>query len=152
MITASVDSPLGSLGLEERDGAITRLFWDAPVVAPSTDVLRRAAEQLTAYFAGTLEYFDLPLAPTGTGFQQDVYRLMSAIPFGHTRSYGELAKDLGVAAQPIGQACGSNPIPIIIPCHRVLAADGGLGGFSAKGGVETKIVLLRHEGAASLLL
>lgn len=152
MITASVDSPLGSLGLEERDGAITRLFWDAPEVAPSTDLLREAARQLSAYFAGELEAFDLPLAPAGTGFQQDVYRLMSAIPFGRTRSYGDLAKDLGVAAQPIGQACGSNPIPIIIPCHRVLAADGGLGGFSAKGGVETKIVLLRHEGAASLLL
>jgi O-6-methylguanine DNA methyltransferase len=76
---------------------------------------------------------------------------MAAIPFGHTRSYGDLAREIGAPAQAIGQACGANPIPILIPCHRVLAAN-GLGGFSAKGGVESKVFLLRLEGAASLLI
>lgn len=76
---------------------------------------------------------------------------MAAIPFGATRSYGDLAREIGRPAQAIGQACGANPIPILIPCHRVLAAR-GLGGFSAWGGVETKVWLLRHEGAAALLI
>ena len=75
---------------------------------------------------------------------------MLEIPFGQTRSYGEIAKTLGVAAQPIGQACGGNSIPIVIPCHRVLAADGKTGGFSGGTGVETKLALLRHEGALLL--
>jgi methylated-DNA-[protein]-cysteine S-methyltransferase len=76
---------------------------------------------------------------------------MCAIPFGETRTYGDLAKDLGVPAQAIGQACGANPVPVIVPCHRILGAS-GLGGFSAPGGVETKVALLKHEGAASLLI
>ncbi len=76
---------------------------------------------------------------------------MCAIPFGETRTYGDLARALGVPAQAIGQACGANPVPVIVPCHRVLGAA-GLGGYSAPGGVETKVALLRHEGAASLLL
>ncbi len=76
---------------------------------------------------------------------------MSAIPFGETRTYGELAQQLGVPAQAIGQACGGNPIPILIPCHRVLGAN-GLGGYSGDGGVETKVWLLRHERAAGLLI
>ena len=76
---------------------------------------------------------------------------MRAIPVGHTRTYGDIARDLGVPPQAVGQACGGNPIAIIIPCHRVLGA-GGLGGFSGAGGVETKVALLRHEGAAGLLI
>ncbi len=76
---------------------------------------------------------------------------MCAIPFGETRTYGDLAKALGAPAQAIGQACGGNPVPVIVPCHRILGAS-GLGGFSAPGGVETKIALLKHEGAASLLI
>ena len=76
---------------------------------------------------------------------------MQAIPKGSTRSYGEIAKDLGVPPQPVGQACGANPIPVIIPCHRVVGGE-GIGGFSGSGGVETKIKLLRFEGAYSLLL
>ncbi len=76
---------------------------------------------------------------------------MYAIPFGETRTYGDIAKEVGQPPQPVGQACGGNPIPVIIPCHRVLSAS-GLGGFSAKGGVETKVALLRHERAAGLLI
>lgn len=152
MPTAAIDTPLGRIGLTERDGAIVSVHWDSRAGAPDTALLTEALAQLAAYFDGDLTAFDLPLNPAGSDFQKQVYDLMLAIPYGHTRSYGDLAKDLGVAPQPIGQACGSNPIPIIIPCHRVLAAGGGLGGFSAKGGVETKVALLRREKAAGLLL
>ncbi|MDE3120913.1 MAG: methylated-DNA--[protein]-cysteine S-methyltransferase, partial [Paracoccaceae bacterium] len=92
-----------------------------------------------------------PLAPKVTGFQRDFLDLLRAIPYGETRTYGEIARDLGVSAQAIGQACGANPIPIFIPCHRVLAAS-GLGGFSGGAGVETKVALLKREGAAGLLI
>ncbi len=78
-------------------------------------------------------------------------RAMCAIPFGETRTYGDLARALDAPAQAIGQACGGNPVPIIVPCHRILGAS-GLGGYSAPGGVETKVALLKHEGAASLLI
>jgi methylated-DNA-[protein]-cysteine S-methyltransferase len=94
--------------------------------------------------------FELPL-DFGAGFQAQVRRAMAAIPFGETRTYGALAHAIGAPAQAIGQACGANPLPILIPCHRILGAK-GLGGFSAKGGVETKVWLLRHEGAAGLLI
>jgi methylated-DNA-[protein]-cysteine S-methyltransferase len=149
---ASLDSPFGRIGVEETDAAITRVFWDAPARARVTPVLRAAVDQLRAYFDGGLTEFDLPLAPRGSDFQIAVCDLMRAIPYGETRTYGDLAKDLGVAAQPVGKACGGNPIPILIPCHRVMGADGKLVGFSAKGGVETKVALLRLEGAAGLLI
>ena len=107
--------------------------------------------QLAAYFDGGLQKFDLPLAPRGSAFQHAFYQALCAIPYGETRKYGDLARDLGVSAQAIGQACGANPIPILIPCHRVLAAN-GLGGFSGAGGIEAKVALLKLEGAASLLI
>lgn len=136
------------------DGFITALTWvDDPPDGdlPATGVLRAAIDQIGEYFAGTRTEFDLPLRPAGGELHQKAFAAMSAIPFGHTRTYGDIALDLGVAAQPIGQACGANPIPVVIPCHRVLGAD-GLGGFSAPGGIETKVALLKHEGAAGLLL
>ena len=148
---ATVASEFGRLGVAEEGGLITRLMWQAEDVGTRTDVLDEAIRQLEAYLAGRLEQFDLPLAMTGTDFQNSVYAAMLAIPFGHTRSYGDIADELGVPAQPVGQACGSNRIPIIIPCHRVVGRD-GLGGFSGAGSVETKIKLLRMEGAYSLLL
>lgn len=111
----------------------------------------KATRQLSDYAAGTREVFDLPLRVRGSAFQREVCQVMSAIPFGETMTYGEIAKELGVPAQAVGQACGSNPIAIIIPCHRVMGAK-GLTGFSGRGGVETKVALLRHEGAASLLI
>ena len=91
------------------------------------------------------------MAPGGSPLQRAVCDQMRAIPFGETRTYGDLAKALGAPPQAIGQACGGNPLPILIPCHRVLSAR-GLGGFSAPGGVETKVALLRHEGAGGLLI
>lgn len=140
----SLDSPVGRLCLEQQGEVLVALDWDRKG-QDETALLRRAAAQLEAYFAGRLTTFDLPLAPAGTAFQQRVYQAMSAIPFGETRTYGELAKGLGSAARAVGGACGSNPLPIIIPCHRVLASGGRLGGYSGSGGVTTKVKLLAIE-------
>lgn len=142
-------SPLGPIAVTERAGLITGLNWSGNTTEVSA-LLREACAQLEGYFDGKLRDFDLPL-DMGEGFQGQVRRAMAAIPFGQTRRYGDLAREIGAPAQAIGQACGANPIPIFIPCHRVLAAK-GLGGFSAKGGVESKVFLLRLEGAASLLI
>jgi methylated-DNA-[protein]-cysteine S-methyltransferase len=133
----------------EEAGLITRLDWRAQPDDPS-DLTDEAIRQLHAYFDRRLTRFDLPL-DFGTGFAEQVRRAMFAIPLGDTRTYGELARALKAPAQAIGQACGANPVPILIPCHRILGAQ-SLGGFSAKGGVETKVWLLKHEGAASLLI
>ncbi len=147
----AVETQFGCLGVEETDGALTRLVWDGRDVGEPTDLLREAAAQLKAYDAGELDRFDLPYRIAGSDFQRQVCDLMYAIPLGETRTYGDIAKELGQPAQPVGQACGANPIPVIIPCHRVLSAN-GLGGFSGAGGVETKVALLRHERAAGLLI
>lgn len=152
MNTASLNSPVGPLTIWEADGRIVRLDWRHRIDSEDLpDVLVEARAQLYEYFAGTRRGFDLPLAPAGSDFQRAVCDAMSAIAFGETRTYGDIARDLGAPAQAVGQACGGNPIPILIPCHRVLAAN-GLGGFSGAGGVEAKVALLRHEGAASLLI
>jgi len=146
----SLHSPVGDLTVHEQDGAIVALEWgwvpdDIPGRPEPTALLRAAVDQLNDYFDATRGDFDLPLAPRGTPFQQSVWRAMCAIPAGQTRTYGELARDLTSAAQPVGTACGANPIPIIIPCHRIVAAN-GMGGYSGDGGVETKAQLLRLEG------
>lgn len=154
MTQLTVSSPLGPLTIWQEADAITRLTWTAEgpeLGGTSTPLLTRAAAQLEAYFAGTLTVFDLPLAPGGSEFQRAVCARMAAIPYGDTVTYGDIARALGKPPQAVGAACGGNPIPIIIPCHRVLGAQ-GLGGFSGDGGVETKVWLLRHEGAAGLLI
>jgi methylated-DNA-[protein]-cysteine S-methyltransferase len=147
----TVHTQFGDLTLTEEDGAITALNWTRITHQDKSEVLDEAAAQLAAYDAGTREDFDLPLRVNGSAFQQDVCAAMSAIPFGYTLTYGDIAKQLGVPAQAVGQACGGNPIPVIIPCHRVMGAK-GLTGFSGRGGVETKVALLRHEKAAGLLI
>ncbi|SPJ28193.1 methylated-DNA--[protein]-cysteine S-methyltransferase [Falsiruegeria mediterranea] len=147
----AVDTQFGRLGIVEEDGAITKLDWDGEDQGEITPLLTEAAKQMAAYDSGQLETFDLPLRVEGSQMQRDVCDAMLAIPFGYTRTYGELAKDLGYSAQSVGQGCGGNPIPVIIPCHRVMGAR-GLTGFSGKGGVEMKVALLRHEGAAGLLI
>lgn len=148
----SFDSPLGALTVSETDGAIVRLDWGSgdAKYGPSP-ALEAARAQLEEYFAGGRDRFDLPLRPRGSDFQKSFYAALRAIPHGETRNYGDIAADLGVSPQAIGQACGANPIPILIPCHRVLAAN-GLGGFSGRNGIEAKVALLKLEGAASLLL
>lgn len=151
MNTAITKSPIGQLSLVEEDGVITALNWGGENNGFRTDVLKEGLRQLEAYFAGELQYFDLPLSVDGSLFHQLVSRQMRNIPFGETRTYGDLAKALEASPQAVGQACGANTIPIIIPCHRILGAD-SLGGFSGAGGVETKVWLLKHEGAAGLLI
>ena len=145
----SLQTPLGSVTIHEENGVLTRLDWRDDPGDPSP-LLDEAAAQLTAYFNRRLTAFDLPF-DWGNGLQKQVRRSMAAIPLGETLTYGDIARALNTPAQAIGQACGANPLPILIPCHRVLGAK-GLGGFSAKGGVETKVWLLRHEGAAGLLI
>ncbi|MGR3616704.1 MAG: methylated-DNA--[protein]-cysteine S-methyltransferase [Paracoccaceae bacterium] len=151
MGSISVNTQFGRLGIVEEDGAIVRLSWQGRDEGEVTPLLREAAAQLAAYDEGSLNTFDLPLHVEGSDFQCQVCDAMLAIPLGETRTYGELAKMLDMPPQPVGNACGANPIPVIIPCHRVLAAH-SLGGFSGMGGIETKVALLRHEGAAGLLI
>lgn len=151
MKTCTVPTQFGDLFLVEEDHHITALNWGRALSEDSTDVLDEARRQLLAYDAGTLERFALPMRVHGSDFQRDVCAAMSAIPFGDTCTYGDIAKQLGVPAQAVGQACGGNPIPIIIPCHRVMGAK-GLTGFSGAGGVETKVALLRHEKAGGFLI
>lgn len=144
----TVPSPLGALTVTEAAGAIVRLSWrgNASPSAP-TPLLAEAARQLAAYFDKRLRDFDLPLRPAGSLFQQAVWLAMCRIPAGTTRSYGAIAVEVGAPARAVGGACGSNPIPIIIPCHRILATGGSLGGYSGEGGAETKLFLLALEGA-----
>lgn len=148
---AGIDSPVGPLTVFAEDGMVTELLWQRCVVSDDAPVLRDAIAQLLAYFAGELTQFNVPMRPKASNFQRQFNAALCAIPYGETRTYGDLSKDLGVSAQAIGQACGANTIPVIIPCHRVLAAN-GLGGYSGMGGVETKVALLRLEGAAGLLI
>ncbi len=111
-------------------------------------LLAATAQQLTEYFAGTRTVFDLPLRPSGTAFQREAWNALLEIPYGSTASYGEQARHIGKpdAVRAIGAANGRNPIGIVIPCHRVIGANGSLTGYG--GGIETKAWLLRHEGAA----
>lgn len=132
--------------LAEEKEAITALFWGVTERrGQQTPVLSRAALLLGRYFAGEQEAFDLPLEPSGTAFDRRVWQVLRTIPWGETRTYGEVARQAGGSPRAVGRAAGRNPIPIIIPCHRVVAAD-GLGGFSAPGGGTTKRALLALEG------
>lgn len=147
MPSLGLDSPLGPLCVTEEAGAIVRLAWSRPRVSKATALLTRAVDQLAAYFERRAFDFDLPYAPAGSDFQRRVWQEMCRIPLGETRSYGALAARLGSAPRAVGGACGANPIPILIPCHRVLAAGGRPGGYSGKGGLATKRFLLTHETA-----
>jgi methylated-DNA-[protein]-cysteine S-methyltransferase len=147
MPSLSISSPVGALTLEEEDGAIVAISWGKGGLSNGSPLLTEAARQLDAYFAGELTDFDLPLAPAGSRFEQRVWAAMQTIPYGQTRSYGDLAGAIGSAPRAVGRACGKNPIPIVIPCHRVLARA-GLGGYSGEGGLVTKERLLALEGAS----
>ena len=151
IIQAQVDSPFGTLTVSEADGAIVAIDWKSPDNPQSTPLLEKAADQLAAYFAGELKEFDLPLRPKGDAFQQSVCVAMLEIPYGETTTYGAIADKLDTYGQPVGNACGNNTIPIIIPCHRVLGAH-GVGGYSGDGGVERKIELLKLEDGFPYLL
>ncbi len=147
----SIQTQFGVLTVTEETGAIKRLSWGAVADQHRSDLLDAATRQLASFDTGALTEFTLPLRVGGSDFLRAVCDAISAIPFGETRTYGDIAKDLNAPAQAVGQACGQNPIPVIIPCHRVMGAK-GLTGYSGAGGIETKIALLRHEGAAGLLI
>lgn len=146
-----VPTLVGPLAITERDGAIVALSWDGPADGKPTPLLREAARQLAAYFAGSLTRFDLPLGPAASDSQRRVRDALCAIPYGSTATYGEIARRTGSAARAVGAACGANPIPVIVPCHRVVAANGA-GGYSGKGGLLTKAALLDIESRKTRLL
>ena len=112
--------------------------------------LKEAASQMEAYAEGELEAFDLPMRPRGTDFQLQVWRALTTIPFGTTTTYGRIAADIGqpTGSRAVGAAVGANPIGIVVPCHRVIGADGSLTGYA--GGLENKVALLRLEGVTAL--
>ena len=138
-------SPTGPLTLFEETGEIIVVEWGQVKGGTTTPLLTEAKNQLSEYFARDRETFDLPLNPIGTDFQKAVWQQMLAIPYGETKTYGDLATTLNSAARAVGGACDKNPIPIIIPCHRVMGANGKLTGFSGGEGVETKEALLHLE-------
>lgn len=150
-----LESPVGRLLLAGEDAALHYLSFPAghKTFGPRPQWRRDDASfgavtgQLAAYFAGKLQRFDVPLVLTGTEFQKRVWNTLLSIPFGETRSYGWLARAIGkpTASRAVGAANGANPIPVIIPCHRVIGSSGALTGFG--GGIETKKFLLEHEGA-----
>ena len=159
---SEMDSPLGALYLARSEAGLCRLAFGVseddfrarlPVRARSTrnpDALREAQEQLVAYFDGGQVRFRLPVdLGEMTGFQQRVLRRACAIPAGELRSYGDVARDMGSprASRAVGQALGRNPVPIVVPCHRVVGSDGRLTGYSGARGIESKRWLLRLEGA-----
>ncbi|MDF0600300.1 methylated-DNA--[protein]-cysteine S-methyltransferase [Psychromarinibacter sp. C21-152] len=146
-----LDTPVGPVRVAVADGAVTGVGWGEAAGQGSDPVLDLALAELRAYFDGTLTAFTVPLRPPVSGLTARVLAEMQAIPYGETRTYGDLARALDVPAQALGQACGANPIPILIPFHRVLGAT-GLGGYSGAGGIETKVALLRLEGAGGLLI
>ena len=141
-----IPSPIGSWRILEEDGAIVAIDAspEAPI-APQTPLLQEAAHQLSAYFAGTLREFRLPLRLKGSAFQLQCWQALCAIPYGETISYGEQARRIGRpgAARAVGGANHRNPISIVIPCHRVIGANGALTGYG--GGVDKKQWLLDHE-------
>ena len=141
----SLRTPLGDITLSEEDGAIVALDWGRVDCQDATPVLTAARDQLQDYFDGLRTGFDLPLAPHGTPYQRRVWDALQTIPSGQTRSYIDVARVLSSGPRAVGQANGRNPIPIIIPCHRVVAADGSIGGYSGHDGVATKRYLLDLE-------
>ena len=151
--TTTIDSPVGPLLLTSDGTALTRLLFDATTVDPtwSTDpcpVLATATAQLTEYFAGTRTTFNVPLAPTGTEFQLRTWLALRNIPYAETISYGQLALQVGnvKASRAVGLANGRNPISIVVPCHRVIGANGSLTGYG--GGLDRKRLLLDLERQA----
>jgi methylated-DNA-[protein]-cysteine S-methyltransferase len=145
-----VDSPIGPLGLIASEAGLQSVLFDSGGISPesSSPILDEAARQLEAYFDGDLVTFDLPLELNGTEFNRRCWLALASIPYGQTVSYGEQARRLGLgndAARAVGAANGRNPFPIVLPCHRVIGADGSLTGFG--GGLHVKRFLLEHEGA-----
>lgn len=152
-----IDSPIGRIEITSDGTAVTSLSiereghlpWEEVEEQP-TRVLDTAAQQLTEYFAGKRTSFDVPVSLAGTEFQRAVWHQLSELPFGGVISYGELGLATGrpTAGRAVGGAVGANPVPIIVPCHRVLAGNSRITGYSGGNGIPTKVWLLDHEGIA----
>ena len=147
---AIVKAPGFNIGLRCNDDEITLIDYLPPGAeqTPKTPLAKEAVRQLRAYLKDPAFTFALPLAAAGTTFQRRVWQEIAAIPTGHTTSYGELAKAVKSAPRAVGGACGANPYPVVVPCHRVIAAGGGLGGFARQRGgllLDIKSWLLEHE-------
>ncbi len=147
MSQLSMQTPFGAVTLSEDEGALVALDWGWGRDQSATPLLLRGRDQVHAYLDGDLEQFDLPLRPTGSAYQQRVWQALLAIPFAQTRTYTQIAAAVGGSARSIGQANSRNPLPLIIPCHRVVAAR-GLGGYSGAEGLATKRALLALEVGA----
>jgi methylated-DNA-[protein]-cysteine S-methyltransferase len=150
MPALAVETPIGRLGLVGSERGLSNVRWSAAGLEldGGCAVLDEAAAQLDSYFAGDLTEFDLPLDLRGTDFQRQCWLALATIPYGQTVSYGEQARRLGLGpetARAVGTANGQNPLPLVLPCHRVIGADGSLTGFG--GGLPLKRFLLEHEGA-----
>jgi methylated-DNA-[protein]-cysteine S-methyltransferase len=149
MPSRGVDTPIGTLGLVASEQGLSGVRWSAKGLPDDpSPLLDEAAAQLEAYFAGERTSFELPLDLSGTAFQRRCWLALATIPYGQTVSYGEQARRLALgpdAARAVGAANGQNPLPVILPCHRVIGADGSLTGFG--GGLDLKRFLLEHEGA-----
>lgn len=149
--TAKIPAPFGVIGVEVADGCVTGIGYLPPgtgVLAPDDPVAREAGRQIEAYLRNPKFRFSLPLHAVGTDHQRRVWRALAAIPVGQTLSYGGLASAIGSSARAVGQACGANPLPLLVPCHRVVAGDGGPGGFMGRRGgfaLSVKRWLLQHE-------
>ena len=143
----SFNSPFGPLTVfEDRDAVVAVEWGRAGRSDPSSSLLEEAHRQLDTYFDGRLKVFNLSLHPAGSAFQRAVWDQMLRIPYGRTRTYGDIADALMSAPRAVGSACATNPIPIIVPCHRVVGAGGRMTGYSGGQEIETKIQLLRLEG------
>ena len=151
---AKLPAPFGLLGVRTSGGRLAEIIFLRPggaALSPRDSVAERTCAQLEGYLADPEFHFDLPLARSGTSFQRRVWAKIAAIAPGRTRSYGEIAREVDSAPRAVGQACGANPLPVVVPCHRVLAA-GGIGGFAHREGgfpLAVKRWLLAHEGAAA---
>ena len=149
---AYYESPIGLIEIGGTPDGITSLFFveERRPGVTTNDVCEKALKQISEYFAGTRQEFDLPIALDGTEFQQQVWQELQNIPFGQTVSYGDLARSIGKpsAVRAVGAANGDNPVSIIVPCHRVIGSDGGLTGYG--GGLPRKQWLLKHEGGLLL--
>lgn len=147
---ACIGAPFGRIGVRAEDGFIVRIEYlpEGPLVAPSDPLVREACLQLERYLRDPAYRFRLPLRPAGTPFQHRVWAALCEIPVGGTATYGEIARRLGSQARPVGGACGANPVPPVVPCHRVVGAS-GLGGFMGMTDghpMRVKRWLLAHEG------
>jgi methylated-DNA-[protein]-cysteine S-methyltransferase len=147
----SLHTPVGDITVFEEDGAIVSLDWGWVSNQASSPLLNTASHQLHAYFSGELTTFDLPLAPPGTAYRRGIWQALCSIPYGETRTYQEIATKAGGSARSVGQANGNNPIPLIIPCHRVVATT-HMGGYSGGDGLATKRWLLALESSNTTLL